>query len=546
MPDQVLSIDANDLQHFFLRVDGDTLTIGRDPAAGDGMLRHLHIKGIRCELQVSDDSLAVTSADLNGHASDQVLIANQERRLDSARLRVAPAPAGQSAEAPKAKPDFRLVALNGPDFGRVFHLTETGSTRIGTDPRAANLVLRDIYAAQVQCKLEIAGEEVFVTHLDGSGGTFINRNRILGRTALRTGDVLRVGNTQLRFDIGKANGVGHAEAAPPRDFRPQASLPPLAVSPPTPLLATPPPPAPTPPPTPAPREVSPLERLLHLENQQFGHFQIEHALGKGQAGVVFRARDVKTGHTVALKVLSPEFPKSEAEIQHLSRVFKPLAALRDSHLVALKCLGRTDNYTWIAREYVDGESLCPMLANTAVDSRTRWRRACRVAAQIGAALDVLHQHKIAHINLTPRNILIRREDNVAKLADVLLAQALQGSHLEQEIRGKKRVSEAVYLAPEQLGNSSEPDAKSDLYALGVMCYQLATGRLPYPGPSIEEVQTQMSWGAVSKPSRHNAEIPPPFEAAILKLLSRNPASRFADIGEFLDIVEPILMMHDIK
>ena len=76
--------------------------------------------------------------------------------------------------------------------------------------------------------------------------------------------------------------------------------------------------------------------------------------------------------------------------------------------------------------------------------------------------------------------------------------------------------------------------------------KLSAGRPPFSGHSFDDLQSQINWGAVAKPSKHFPDIPPPFEAAILKLLSRKPESRFANVAEFLDIVEPIIMMHDIR
>lgn len=547
MSDRVLTIDANDLAHFSLRVEGNTIVVGRDPGAGDGTLRNLHIKGIHCEFLVSDDSVAVSSPDTSGQPSEQVLVVNQERTLTSSRICVT-APPLETAGGGKRELDYRLVALNGVEFGRVFHLKEAASTRIGTDPRMATIVLKDNFAAKVQCKVDVADGHAFLTHLDGSGGTSLNKQTTSGRTEIKSGDVLRVGNTQLRFELDESR----VSASPRNDVPPlkESLAPPVSassVSAPPPQFQQRPQPAPEPIAQPAaPRVLSPLDRLLQLENRLFGRFQIENLLGRGHFGVMFRALDLKTNQAVALKILSPEFPRTDAELEHFSRVFKPAATLKDRYLVSLKSLGRSENYTWIAREFVDGECLWKRLERLPPDKKANWRRACRLGAQIGAALDYLHQHNIAHTNLTPQNVLIRKDDRGIKLADVLLAQALDGSHVHQETRGKKRLAEGIYLAPEQLAGTSEPDSRCDLYALGVMCYFLATGRPPYAGPSLEDLQSQIRWGAIAKPSKHFPDIPPTFEAAILKLLSKKPESRFANVAEFLDIVEPIIMMHDIR
>jgi hypothetical protein len=560
MPDQVLTIDANDLHHFFFRVEGETLTIGFDPVNSEGMVRNLRIKNIHCELEVEGGPVTVRSADATGKKSEHVLATDEERRMGSARLRVIPT-LGDVDEIEEAEggPAHRLVVVNGADMGRAFRIDHAGITRIGKDAKAANISLNDLYVAHVHCQLEDVAGRVFVSHLNGSGGTFVNGQKIGGRTEIKIGDVVRVGNSHLKLEVDEPKpaldlfapvSAAAASASAPaaqeevvdswsneeptfRGKRHAAAA----------VVAAPPAP---PPPVPKPREPKPSEKLLQLENQTFGHFQIGERVGHGHVGVVFRARDLKTNQIVALKVLSPEFPKSDAELQHLGKVVKAAPSLRDSHLVALNGVGRSGNFTWIAREFVEGESLAFFLAKYAQDGKASWKRACRVGAQLGAALDFLHQHKVAHTNLTPKNVMIRREDGTIKLADVLLAQALQGSHLQQQTQELKRLIEAPYLAPEQLSGSAAADFRCDLYALGVLCYELAMGQPPFVAASIAELQNQIAGGAIAKPSRIHKDIPPPFEAAILKLLARDPAARFREIGEFLDIVEPILMMHDIR
>ncbi len=543
MPAQVLTVDANDLRRFFLRVEGDTITFGFDPGSADGVVRNLRIKGIRCELDVSDAPVTVVTSDSGGRKSDHLLIADEELRVGSSRMRILPTLEEveeiEEIEEPTNGALHQLVVVNGADFGRVYPVRGGGVTRIGKDAKAAHISLNDLYVAHIHCQLEANGQRVFVSHLDGSGGTFVNRQKIGGRTELQIGDIMRVGNSHLRLELCAAK-----EEEPAGEVVDSWSSEVPTYREKTAAVASPPKPAPPPPQV--LREPSPLDKVLHLENQTLGHFQVGELLGRGHVSVVFRARDLKTNQTVALKVLSPEFPKSDIEIQNLGRVFKVAPTLRDSHLVTLLGVGRSGQFTWISREFVEGESLNELLIRFAEKGESSWKRACRVGAQVGAALDFLHQHKIVHANLTPRNVLIRGEDNSVKLTDVLLAQALHGSHLHKETHDKKRHAEAAYVAPEQLSGTTAPDFRADLYALGVLCYELTVGQPPFAGASIEEVRAKTVAGAIAKPSRRHKDIPPSFEAAIMRLLSRDPDARFQEVGEFLDIVEPILMMHDIK
>jgi pSer/pThr/pTyr-binding forkhead associated (FHA) protein len=556
MPDQVLTIDANDLRHFFFKVEGETLTIGFDPVNSEGTLRNLRIKGIRCELEVADGPVTVRAADASGKKSETVLVADEERHMGSARLCLMPTlAADDEIEEVDGQPRHRLVVVNGADIGRAFVINDAGMTRIGKDSKTSDVTLNDLYVAHVHCQLEDVAGRVFLSHLNGSGGTFVNGQKIGVRTELKLGDVVRVGNSHLKLELDEGKPAAPSAPEPPAEeqevvdswsgeepaykSKRHAAAAASVAAPPA------PPPKPAPAPAAPPRDHKTIDKLAQLENQTFGHFQIGERLGRGQFGAVFRARDVKTNQTVALKILSPDFPKTDAELQSFGRVFKAAPSLRDSHLVPLLGVGRSLPYTWISREYVDGEGLGNLLARYAQEGKVSWKRACRVGAQIGAALDFLHQHKIAHLNLTPKNILIRRDDGSAKLADVLLTQALHGSHLQKETHPHKQQAEAVYLAPEQLAGATG-DFRCDLYALGVICYALAMGQPPFVGATVDEVRGEIAAGAIAKPSRLHKDIPPAFEAAMLKLLAADPADRFHEIGEFLDMVEPILMMHDIR
>src|SRR5205085_9366608 len=128
---------------------------------------------------------------------------------------------------------------------------------------------------------------------------------------------------------------------------------------------------------------SPADALIKLENQVLGHYQFGALLGRGQSGLVFRAHHRQTNHPVTTKVLSPDFPNGDAELQHFIKALKSVAALRHPHLVTLYAAGKTGPYCWLAREYVDGESLQALIGTHRVDGKAAWKRACRIAVHLG-------------------------------------------------------------------------------------------------------------------------------------------------------------------
>src|SRR5262249_31729682 len=149
-----------------------------------------------------------------------------------------------------------------------------------------------------------------------------------------------------------------------------------------------------------------------------GHYQFGALLGRGQSGLVFRAHHRQTNQPVTVKVLSDDFPQSDAELQNFVRVLKVVAPLRHPHLVTLYAAGKTGPYCWIAREYIEGESLAAQIGRLLPEGKLGWKRACRVAVQLGKVLDYLHEHKVMHGNLTPANVLIQNDTKMVKLADV--------------------------------------------------------------------------------------------------------------------------------
>src|SRR5262249_52657853 len=156
------------------------------------------------------------------------------------------------------------------------------------------------------------------------------------------------------------------------------------------------------------------------------------------------------GQVVALKVLSPEFPKGTAEMQTFMATMRALLPLRHPHLVTLINAGKTGPYCWLAREHVEGKSVAQLLAQSDAATKSHWKSALRIAVHLGRALHFLHQRRIVHGNITSANVLVRHSDKVVKLSDLMLSQALQGSALQRTGLERKLLAELGYLAPERV------------------------------------------------------------------------------------------------
>ncbi len=537
MASRFLTIDATNPGRFYVAVEDAMLSLGADSTHMDGVIRNIRVKRIHCEFEVNDEPIEVLQISADG-PNTLTLEINEELNLNTAKLHVLPALEASGAGVGAVA--RRFVVVDGADMGRMFPVNASGVTRIGKNPKTSHIALNDLYASQVHCEVVTEGEHVFVNHIEGSSGTFINRHRITGRTEIHVGDLLRIGNTHLRLELGvvverRDKGSGEKPILKDGVEKGSGERPALREAVVGKIGANSPPPEPT-----------PMEKVVHLENQTLGHFQLASILGRGQSGVVFRAIDLKTNQTLALKVLSPEFPKSEAEIQSFTRALKLMPVGRDPHVLPLHGVGKTGLFTWLSRDYVDGYSLETYHAKNVEEGKLSWKRACRTIAQIAAGLDFLHRHHVVHGNLTPRNILIGREDKVAHITDVLLRQALEGTYLRKVTQSAKRQAEMMFYGPEQLVGKGACDARTDLYSLGVLFYMMVTGNVPYTGISEEEIFAKITEEKLVKPSRREKGLPAPIEAVIVKLLAADPNDRYQSVAELLEVIEPIVMMYDSK
>jgi serine/threonine-protein kinase len=277
----------------------------------------------------------------------------------------------------------------------------------------------------------------------------------------------------------------------------------------------------------------PPEQLEQLEGHTLGHYQIGDFLGGSRFKAVFRARDTKADSNVALKVLSPQFPAGQHELKHFAQVMHQAMKLQHERLVTVYGVGKSGPYAWIAREYVGGESLAEVLYRMAVGERTRpkWTHGLRLAVDVGSALNAVHEAGLVHGRVVPANVLIFAGSKRAKLANLLLDEALRGSALAEAAKGKKLAQDVGYFSPEQCAGIV--DARSDLYSLGALVYARLTARPPFQGETPERTMEMIVSDPVVPPRSLNPTVPEEFEEVVLRLLAREPADRYQDVASLL-------------
>ncbi len=251
-------------------------------------------------------------------------------------------------------------------------------------------------------------------------------------------------------------------------------------------------------------------------------YRLEQEIGRGGMGVVYRAHDTLLDRPVAVKLLHGIGLEAESRAR-LLREARAVASLEHPNIVTIYDAGEareSDGAPYIVMQLVRGQSLRDQPPRTLDETLA-------VARQVCAALDHAHAHGLVHRDLKPGNVLIT-PDGAAKLVDFGLARSS-----DSRLTATGAIVGTVhYLAPEQaLGK--EVDGRADLYALGVMLYELACGRLPFTADDPVAVVVQHLYSAPEPPTTHNPAIPATLEAIILRLLAKEPGERFATAGEVL-------------
>jgi serine/threonine protein kinase len=402
----------------------------------------------------------------------------------------------------------RLLVIDGADHGRSYPIHGDGTVTIGNSHRHADICLHDLYVRRVHCHLEVEGDRVVARDSENAAGISVNGQPV-AEQELRIGDVLRVGNSHLRLEDGEAEAAPEPEAEPDvKQWTPAPTL--------------------------------PAERLGELTDHLVAHYEVGPVLGHGHCGVVFRARDRKGGHTVALRVLFPEFPHNAGEMQQFAAAMKTVLPLRHANLVTLYNAGRTSPYCWLALEYIEGESLAQVLERMGgLPGKLGWKHALRLGVHLGRALEFIHGHRLQHGNLTPRNILIRLSDKLTKLGDLMLARSLDGSTLQKEILEKKMLAELPYLAPEQADPDAFVDSLADIYGVGAVMYARIAGRPPFQGESPEETLGRIHKAPLVRPRKVVPTVPEALDVAVVKMLARRQEDRYQTAAELVAEMERI-------
>ncbi len=261
-----------------------------------------------------------------------------------------------------------------------------------------------------------------------------------------------------------------------------------------------------------------------------GHYRLEAELGRGGMATVYRARDVRHDRTVALKALHAELAQSLGPARFLGEI-RLSAQLQHPHILTVLDSGDADGQLWFTMPFVAGETLRQRLAR---ERQLPLADALRIAREAADALDYAHRQGVIHRDIKPENILL--SGGHALVADFGIARALAAS--DQAAAGADRLTETGftlgtphYMSPEQAAGERHLDARSDIYSLGCVLYEMLAGEPPYTGQSQQAVLAKRLTEPVPRLGTLR-DVPPAVEQAVARALARAPADRFASAAEF--------------
>lgn len=263
----------------------------------------------------------------------------------------------------------------------------------------------------------------------------------------------------------------------------------------------------------------------NLIGKALGQYQIVQVAGKGGMAIVYKAFQPSLNRYVALKVLPDYLAQDDQFVMRFEQEARAAAALRHPNIMVIYDVGQEGSTHFIAAEYLEGATLSQAIA--AQHGPLPLPRIVNIINQLASALDFAHQRGLVHRDIKPSNAFIGADDHVT-LMDFGIAKALQGG--AQMTRTGTMVGTPEYMSPEQ-AEGRQIDQRSDIYSLGVMLYQLLTGRVPFQAETPTAVLLAHLTKVPQPPTQLNPSIPPAVEAVVMRSLAKRPEERFPTAGE---------------
>ena len=260
-------------------------------------------------------------------------------------------------------------------------------------------------------------------------------------------------------------------------------------------------------------------------------YEILEKIGEGGMSEVYKARCNKLNRFVAVKILKESLVSNEEIVEKFKKEATAIAALSDNNIVNVLDVGSQDNINYIVMELVQGKTLKELIVEF---GKMNYETAIKIAIQVAKALDCAHKNGIIHRDVKPQNILVT-EDGVIKVTDFGIAKSSGSGTLTNS---STVMGSAHYFSPEQ-AKGSFLDARTDLYSLGVVIYEMTTGRLPFDAESPVTVALKHIQEEPIPPKQINSKIPESLNNLILKAMSKEPSKRYQTAKELINDLQKI-------
>ena len=254
-------------------------------------------------------------------------------------------------------------------------------------------------------------------------------------------------------------------------------------------------------------------------------YLLEERIGSGGMAFIYRARDLQTKQTVAIKVLREEYTKDREFVTRFDREAKAMQRVRHNNIVEVYAVGNDSGIPYIVMEYIDGPTLKDILR---MRGKLPVRQCIQIMLNLCEAIQTAHDNGVIHRDLKPHNILVTPQGEV-KITDFGIAKFVGSSTMT--IESDNVLGSVHYIAPEQ-ASGGETDEKTDVYSLGITMYEMLTGELPFQGDTTVSVAIKHIQESVPSPRAKNAEISHSLSACVMKACAKNPEIRYQTPGDF--------------
>lgn len=262
-----------------------------------------------------------------------------------------------------------------------------------------------------------------------------------------------------------------------------------------------------------------------------GRYELLEKIGDGGMAVVYKGKDKLLNRFIAVKILRPEFTKDATFVENFKRESQAAAGLSHPNIVGVYDVGREGNINYIVMELIEGDTLNKIIER---EAPMDYRKVIDISKQVAQALRIAHKNKIIHRDVKPHNIMIT-EDGVVKLADFGIARAVNDATLST---GSKIVGSVHYFSPEQ-ARGNYVDERSDIYSLGIVMYEMLTGKVPFDGDNPVTVALKHINEEIIPPIELEPGIPPALDRCVMKATSKYQTNRYANADELIQELENI-------